>query len=147
MATACSPRGVAAERAPWLNSKGDDIMVRTRTCIFAIAVITLFTLAVIPASYAAEQGQKAATAGKMVKPAMEKASMTVTGTIIANKNKKGKIISYAVQEDGGQTLLLSKHGKGMQLRKMVGEKVEATGTIEEVKSGKMIIVKEFKKVQ
>ena len=72
--------------------------------------------------------------------------MTVTGTIVVNKNKQGKIVGYALQEDGGQSLMLSKHGKGMELRKMVGSKVEATGTVKKSKAGKMITVKTFKKI-
>lgn len=120
-----------------------------KASIIIVTVTSLFLLALMPAAYAAEQSAKPMTTTKMATPAMKMkpASMTVTGTIIANKNKKGKIISYALQEENGQTMMLSKHGKGMQLRKMVGNKVEATGTVSEAKHGKLIIVKEFKEIK
>ena len=120
--------------------------------IVIIAAATLFMLALMPAAYAAEQGKTDAAAAEKAKPAMKQAAMkqapmTVTGTIIANKNKKGKIVSYTLQEDNGQSLMLSKHGKGMELRKMVGDKIEATGTVQESKGAKMITVQAFKKIE
>lgn len=112
----------------------------------------------VSAVYAAEQspgqaGQGAAPKAqmtKMAKPAkakMAKAPVTVTGTIMADKNKAGKISSYSLQEESGQSLYLSKHGKGMELRKMVGKKIEATGTVAEAKGKKWITVTEFKEIQ
>jgi hypothetical protein len=68
---------------------------------------------------------------------------------MANKNKAGKISSYSLQEDAGGNLLLSKHGKGKgkELRKMVGKKIEATGTLLESKGKKWITVTEFKEIE
>jgi len=120
-----------------------------KTSIIIVTVLSLVLLALAPATYAAEQGKKSMPTTEMAQPAMKAKPMAVklTGTIIANKNKKGKIISYALQEENGQTMMLSKHGKGMQLRKMVGGKIEATGTVYEAKHGKIITVKEFKEIK
>jgi len=120
--------------------------MKNKTSILILAAVTLFALALIPSAYAAGQAKTAAAAEKM-QPAAKQAPVTVIGTIIANKNKKGKIISYAVKEENGQTLMLSKSGKGMELRKMVGAKIEATGTVAESKGVKRIMVKEFKKME
>jgi flagellar basal body-associated protein FliL len=119
--------------------------MKTQTRIMIIATAVLFVLALIPTAYAAGQA-KTAKAAK-VQAAAKQPPVTVIGTIVANKNAKGKIVSYAVQEEGGQTLMLSKSGKGKELRKMVGAKIEATGTVEESKGIKRITVKEFKKVE
>jgi hypothetical protein len=78
---------------------------------------------------------------------MAQKQTTVTGTIVAHKNKAGKVVSYALQEDGGQSLMLSKHGKGKALRKMVGQKIEATGTLQESKGQRWITVQEFKEIK
>ena len=78
---------------------------------------------------------------------MAKQAMTVTGTIVANKDKAGKIVSYSLEEAGGQNYMLSKHGKGKELRKMVGQKVEATGTLQEAKGRKWITVEGFKEIK
>ena len=43
--------------------------------------------------------------------------------------------------------MLSKHGKGMELRKMVGKKIEAMGTLQESKGKKWITVKQFKEIE
>ena len=120
--------------------------MKIKTRILILATITLFVLALIPSAYAAGKAKSATAAEKMQQTAKQP-PVTVVGTIIANKNKKGKIISYAVKEENGQTLMLSKSGKGMELRKMVGAKIEATGTVAESKGIKHIMVKEFKKIE
>jgi lysyl-tRNA synthetase class II len=133
-------------------------MRRSNKLMLARFLVSAILLLFVSAVYAAEQpegdtGQAAAPheqMDKMAKPAkahMAKAPVTVAGTIVAIKNKAGKISSYSLQEDGGQSLYLSKHGKGMALRKMVGKKVEATGTLTESKGKKWITVTEFKEVQ
>ena len=119
--------------------------------IITIAAAAFFMLALVPLAHAVEKGMAGDMATEKAEPAKKPASMkqetmTVTGTIVANKNKQGKIIGYALQEDGGQSVMLSKHGKGRELRKMVGSKVEATGTVKKSKAGKMITVKTFKKI-
>ena len=119
--------------------------------IITIAAAAFFMLALVPLAHAVEKGKAGAMAAEKAEPAKKQASMkqetmTVTGTIVANKNKQGKIVGYALQEDGGQSLMLSKHGKGRELRKMVGSKVEATGTLKKSKAGKMITVKAFRKI-
>ena len=119
--------------------------------IITIAAAAFFMLAFVPLAHAVEKGKAGNMATEKAEPAKKPASMkhetmTVTGTIVVNKNKQGKIVGYALQEDGGQSLMLSKHGKGMELRKMVGSKVEATGTVKKSKAGKMITVKTFKKI-
>ena len=133
-------------------------MKTKKRLLFTKLMLCALLLLFVGTAYAADQaagnkGQAAAPKAqmtKMAKPAkakMAKAPVTVTGTIMANKNKAGKISSYSLQEDGGESLLLSKHGKGMALRKMVGKKVEATGTMLESKGKKWITVTEFKEVQ
>jgi hypothetical protein len=121
---------------------------KTNVILITAMTFAMFFVAMLSFAYAADQGKQAEKAA-MIKThhAMKSAMVKVSGIIVANKNKKGKIVSYALQEDGGQALLLSKHGKGMELRKMVGSKVEATGAVKEIKHGKMIIVKEFKKIE
>ena len=127
---------------------------KTNVILISAMTFAMFFIGMLSVSYAAEKGMQAEKAmhpekAKMVKThhAMKSAMVKVSGMIVANKNKKGKIVSYSLQEDGGQALLLSKHGKGMELRKMVGSKIEATGAVKEIKHGKMIIVKEFKKIE
>ena len=115
--------------------------MKNKTSILILAAVALFVLALIPSAYATGKAKTAAAAEKM-QPAAKQPPVTVIGTIIANKNKKGKIISYAVKDENGQTLMLSKSGKGMELRKMVGAKIEATGTVAESKGIKHIMVKE-----
>lgn len=133
-------------------------MKTKKSPLFTKFMLCALLLLFVGTAYAADQaagneGQAAAPKAqmtKMAKPAkakMAKAPVTVTGTIMANKNKAGKISSYSLQEDGGESLLLSKHGKGMALRKMVGKKIEATGTMLESKGKKWITVTEFKEVQ
>jgi lysyl-tRNA synthetase class II len=122
---------------------------------FMVSAILLLFVSVV---YAAEQpegdtDQTAAPNSQMdnmanpAKASMAKEPVTVAGTIMAIKNKAGKISSYSLKEDGGQSLYLSKHGQGMALRKMVGKKVEATGTLTEAKGKKWITVTEFKEIQ
>lgn len=133
-----------------MKTKNSMLLAKLMLC----ALLLLFVATAYAADQAAgNEGQTAAPKAqmtKMAKPAkakMAKAPVTVTGTITANKNKAGKISSYSLQEEGGESLLLSKHGKGMALRKMVGKKVEATGTMKEAKGKKWITVTEFKEVQ
>ena len=122
--------------------------------VFAFVVLPL----VVTAAYAADSSQpgamkpgtekmEKAPAAHMGSGGMAAQAMTVTGTILANKNKAGKIISYSLTEEGGQSFLLSKHGKGKQLRKMVGQKIAATGTLREAKGHKWITVKAFKEIK
>jgi hypothetical protein len=118
---------------------------RKSAIIITAMTFAIFFIATLSVTYAAEQAKPAAAV--KTHQAMKSAMVKVSGMIVANKNTKGKIVGYALQEDGGQALMLSKHGKGMELRKMVGSKVEATGMVKESKSGKMIIVKDFKKIE
>jgi opacity protein-like surface antigen len=121
-------------------------------------MLTVLLLLFISTAYAADQPQmspapaaspkaKMAPEAKAKSAKMARTQMTVSGTIVANKNKAGKITGFALKEDDGQDIMLSKHGKGMELRKMVGKKVEAKGTLEESKGKKWITVKEFKEIQ
>jgi hypothetical protein len=127
-----------------------SIMKTIKGMPFVKLLLPVLLLLFISTAYAAEQTQMdSSPAGsqkaKMAPTAkMSQTPMTVNGTIVANKNKAGKIISFALKEDNGQDIMLSKHGKGMELRKMVGKKVEAVGTVQESKGKKWITVKEFK---
>jgi hypothetical protein len=116
-----------------------------KNIIITAMAAAVFLIAMVSAAYAADQMKQPAAV--KTHHAMKSAMVKVSGMIVANKNQKGKIVSYALQEDGGQAMMLSKHGKGMELRKMVGSKVEATGTVKEIKSGKMITVRDFKKIE
>ena len=55
-----------------------------------------------------------------MKPAADK--LTVTGTVTETKDAKGRA-SYALQTDQGEHYVLSKHAKGVELRKLIGKKV------------------------
>jgi hypothetical protein len=116
-------------------------------------MLPVLLLFFISSAYAADQSAPAAApkakmaAAKSTPAKMSKAQMTVTGTVVANKNKAGKVTSFALKEDSGQDIMLSKHGKGMELRKMVGKKIEAIGTLQESKGKKWITVKEFKTIE
>ena len=119
--------------------------------MITIAAAIFFVLALIPAAHAADSAKAAATAAEKAGPvkkhvAAKPEALTVTGTIVENKNNQGKIIGYALQEENGHSMMLSRHGKGMMLRKMVGSKVEATGTLKKSKGAQMMTVQKFKKI-
>ncbi len=92
--------------------------------------------AAAPAAPAAEKApaKKAAEkpAVKKEKPAKE--ATTVTGTVTEVKSKKGKV-TVAIQTDKDTITVISK-GKGAELAKMVGKKVEAKGKLNVSKKGK-----------
>jgi hypothetical protein len=120
-------------------------------------MLPVLLLLFISSAYAADQSTMSSApaassktkiaAAKTAPAKMSQTQMSVTGTVVANKNKAGKITGFALKEDSGQNIMLSKHGKGMELRKMVGKKVEAKGTLEESKGKKWITVKEFKTIE
>ena len=114
-----------------------------------LALIALFMVVAmtVPAWTAEQKEETAKPAAAMTQPQAAPAPVKMMGTIIANKNEKGKITSYGLQEDNGQSLIISQHGSGMELRRMVGKKIEATGTIYESKGEKTIIVNSFKKIE
>lgn len=122
-------------------------MKTKRSWMLTLAALFL-TMAMAMPGWAAEQkSENAQPAMTATPPQAASVPVTIMGTIIANKNDKGKITSYALQEDSGQALVISQHGSGMQLRRMVGNKIEATGTVYENKGEKTIIVNEFKKIE
>jgi hypothetical protein len=111
------------------------------------AIVTTGFLMMSPA-FAAQGDMPAAKAAPAKKTAMKKTAkeMTISGMISAEKNKKGKVVSYSIDTEGGEHYMISKSGKGMALRKMVGKKVEATGAVSEGKGKKTITVKVFKEM-
>ena len=86
-------------------------MKTKKSLLFTKLMLCALLLLFVGTAYAADQaagnkGQAAAPKAqmtKMAKPAkakMAKAPVTVTGTIMANKNKAGKISSYSLQAIG-----------------------------------------------
>jgi hypothetical protein len=120
-------------------------------------MLPVLLLLFISSAYAADQSTMSSApaassktkieAAKTAPAKMSQTQMSVTGTVVANKNKAGKITGFALKEDSGQNIMLSKHGKGMELRKMVGKKIEAMGTLQESKGKKWITVKQFKEIE
>jgi len=126
--------------------------------MWIMAALAAVLLLLVPTAYAAEkpmapapaapaQSMEKAAPAATSQPQMVQGKTTLMGTIVAQKNAKGKIIGYALKEDNGEQLMLSKHGKGKALHKMVGKRVEAVGTLEESKGQKIITVTEFKEIQ
>jgi len=124
--------------------------------VVSILVIAAFLAA--PMLVAAQQAQPAAPAAPAVAPAKpaepaapaapakaKKATakaetVTVTGMVDVVKDKKGKVIGYALKSDT-ETYGL----KGKSVKAMVGKKVEATGTVSTAKGGKKVLtVKQVK---
>lgn len=115
--------------------------------ILAVTAFALATVMTLPTGASEQKEEAAKPAEAMTKPQAAPMPVKIMGTIIANKNEKGKITSYGLQEDSGQSLIISQHGSGMELRRLVGKKIEATGTVYESKGEKTIIVNEFKKIE
>jgi hypothetical protein len=129
-----------------ITREGSKMKTRKHLIWFNLIVSALLAL-MVSTVYAANASKAAATPAKAKTVKMAAEQTTVSGVIVANKDKAGKIVSYALQEEGGQSLMLSKHGKGKELRKLVGQKVECTGTLQESKGHKWINVKEFKEIK
>ena len=118
-----------------------------RPWMWVMGVVVVGAMLVVPAVYAAEQAapaKDAPAAAATMKPAAEK--LTVMGTVTETKDAKGRA-SYALQTEQGEHYVLSKHAKGGELRKLIGKKVEATGTIMERHGKKVITVTEYKEIQ
>jgi len=115
--------------------------------ILAMTVLLLVIALTLPAGAAEQKAETAQPSTITTQPPAPPVPIKIMGTIITNKNEKGKITSYGLQEDNGESLILSQHGSGMELRRMVGKKIEATGTVYEKKGEKTIIVNEFKKIE
>ncbi len=98
-----------------------------------------------PASPSADKAVKADKTGEKaaVKAKVKKEPVTVTGVVTEVKNKKGKVIGAAIQTDK-DTITVVKKGKGAEVVKMMGKKIEAKGTVAEKKGKKYIYVKEYK---
>ena len=118
-----------------------------RSWMWIVGVMVAVALLLAPAVYAAEQAAPAKPApapAATMKPAADK--LTVTGTVTETKDAKGRA-SYGLQTDQGEHYVLSKHPKGVELHKLIGKKVEATGTIMERHGKKVITVTEYKEIQ
>lgn len=112
-----------------------------------LAVLAAITLIYAPvmASDKVIAPAKADKAEKtVVKAKAKKEPVTVTGMISEVKNKKGKTIGVSIQGADNAVYSVVKRGKGAELVKMVGKKVEAKGTVAEKKGKKYIYVKEYK---
>jgi DNA/RNA endonuclease YhcR with UshA esterase domain len=112
--------------------------------LVVLAAIALVYAPVMAADKAAAPAAPAAAKKDVVKPAkVKKEPVTVTGVVTEVKNKKGKVIGAAIQTDK-DTITVVKKGKGADLFKMMGKKIEATGTVAEKKGKKYIYVKSYK---
>lgn len=117
------------------------------TWILAMTVLVMAMAMTMPAGASEQKADMAQPSATTTQPPAQPVPINIVGTIIANKNEKGKITGYGLQEENGQALVLSQHGSGMELRRMVGKKIEATGTVFENKGEKTIIVNEFRKLE
>jgi hypothetical protein len=109
--------------------KMKTMVLRLVVCVAAVAfVLSAFAL---PAM-AAEKAKKAATE-----------PMTITGPVVElMKAEKGKPAVIAIKTDKGEFMPSGK--KSGELMKLVGKKVEATGTVHEKKGKHYINVTEYK---
>ncbi len=106
--------------------------------IFLILLVGLFVFASSAGIMAAEQKGSASTTKK------EALQVTVKGTVVAaGKDAKGNVNAVAIKSDKGEYKVVLK-GKGKDLLKMVGKKVEVTGKLREAKGKKSINVSDFK---
>ena len=122
--------------------------MKTKPMWVLLLTALLLTVALSVPALASEQKEEASgSSAAMTQQQSAPMPIKIMGTITANKNEKGKIVSYGLMEDNGQSLVISQHGSGMELRRMVGQKIEATGTLYEDKGEKTIIVNEFKKIE
>ncbi len=105
-----------------------------------LLLIGTFILAPCATLMAAEQK----TSQSSAKKAPEAPQVTVKGTVVAvGKDAKGNVNAVAVRSDKGDYKVVLK-GKGKDLLKMVGKKVEVTGKVREAKGKKSINITEFK---
>ena len=117
--------------------------------LVVLAAITLVAPVMAADKAAAPAAEKAAKADKAgekaaVKAKAKKEPVTVTGMVSEVKNKKGKVIGVAIQGADNAVYTVVKKGKGTDITKMVGKKIEAKGTVAEKKGKKYIYVKEYK---
>lgn len=110
----------------------------------AILLVGAFLLAPCAGVMAAEQKSSQTSTQSSAKKAPEAPQVTVKGTVVAvGKDAKGNVNAVAVRSDKGDYKVVLK-GKGKDLLKMVGKKVEVTGKVREAKGKKSINVSEFK---
>lgn len=115
--------------------------MRRIAVVAALLVIGAFVLA--PCTEVVMAQEKKASQST-AKKAQEAPKVTVQGTVVAvGKDAKGNVNAVAVRTDKGDYKVVLK-GKGKELLKMVGKKVEVTGQVREAKGKKSISVSEFK---
>lgn len=108
--------------------------------IVVLLLVGAFLFAPCAGLMAAEQ--KSSATG--TKKAQEAPQVTMKGTVVAvGKDAKGNVNAVAVRSDKGDYKVVLK-GKGKELLKMVGKKVEVTGKVREAKGKKSINISEFK---
>lgn len=107
-----------------------------------VAILVIGTLFFAP--YAAVWAAEQKSSQTSTKKAQEAPQVTVKGTVVAvGKDAKGNVNAVAVRSDKGDYKVVLK-GKGKDLLKMVGKKVEVTGKVREAKGKKTINISEFK---
>lgn len=109
--------------------------------LVVLAAVALVCSPVMAADKAAAPA-KAEKAVKVAKKA-KKEPVTVVGMVSEVKNKKGKVIGATIQADN-YTYTVVRKGKGADVAKLVGKKVEVKGTVSEKKGKKYFYVKEYK---
>jgi DNA/RNA endonuclease YhcR with UshA esterase domain len=111
--------------------------------IMVVLLVGAFLLAPCTSLIAAEQK----TSQSSAKKAPDTPQVTVKGTVVAvGKDAKGNVNAVAVKSDKGDYKVVLK-GKGKELLKMVGKKVEVTGKVREAKGKKSISISDFKEAK
>jgi hypothetical protein len=125
------------------------MMKTTNKIMLIMAALAAVLFVLVPAAGAADKAPQpavsAAPAANQTEMAPEE--ITVTGTVVETKDKDGKISGCMLEEANGQSMMLSNDGKGMELQKMVGEKVKVMGTLQESMGKKTITVTEFEAIK
>jgi nucleoid-associated protein YgaU len=116
---------------------------------FVLVVLAAIALVYAPVmaadkAAAAPAVEKKATEKPAVKAKAKKEPVMLTGMVTEVKNKKGKVIGVAIQAADNALYSVVKRGKGADVAKLVGKKVEVKGTVAEKKGKKYIYVKECK---
>lgn len=120
-------------------------MKTTKKMMLIVAALAVAVFVLVPAAGAADKTATPAVSGAPAagQTQMAPEEIAVTGTVVAVKDKDGKISGCVLEEANGQSMMLSNEGKGMELQKMVGEKVKVMGTLQESMGKKTITVTEF----
>ena len=107
-------------------------MNKKRT-FFGLCILIPFILFLIGAGSAQAEKKETKVAGET----------TITGIVVEENLKDGKVISVYIQTDNKERYSVQRKG-GKELLKHISERVEVTGTIKEKKGKKLIKVSGYK---